>query len=546
MKNYYQILGVKQTATESEIKRSYRVLAKRYHPDVNPGDAHAADKFADINEAHTVLSDAKSRAEYDVKLREALSPQMRPEDIIARQRAAAQAAARQAAYAQHVMPNMAASMAAARAQAASRAQTASRARAQAAQSQVHPQMQDQNMQAQINAMRDKAFAEGKKVGAAEAKRTADRKIAQLEKELSELKAKNSELSAKENEVEHDRSDLEQELFSRDQELTRTRARCTELEEKLNNQHKSQAQQKANAKLTAEFNELKAKYEAAQERIQVLEHEKNKSELNYKAQLQLQQEKRRQLQNEIKELKRVSQDLTAEAETLRAENEQWQQYAKSEEFISDAEQRIQEWEKKQKADKKLARNTLYGTLGVLIWADDAEIETAYNKLVKRYSAKQDEASAEKLERINDAYAILSDASKRKQYNDSIGITEDRIADERRAILDNESIMNEYREQLDNKAFWQRFDELMFNAQTGDAEAENKLGEMYYYGDEIEQDLEQAVYWFKEAAKQKHADAMYNLGVCMVRGEGIDRNESTGLGFIRQAAKLGSKAAKQYRA
>ena len=97
MKNYYQILNVKQTATESEIKSSYRVLAKRYHPDVNPGDETAASKFADINEANAVLSDPKQRAEYDQKLMEASTNRVNPEDVMARQRAQAQAAARQAA-----------------------------------------------------------------------------------------------------------------------------------------------------------------------------------------------------------------------------------------------------------------------------------------------------------------------------------------------------------------------------------------------------------------------------------------------------------------
>lgn len=135
MKNYYQILNVQQTATESDIKRSYRVLAKRYHPDVNPGDAAAADKFADINEANAVLSDPKARAEYDVKLKEATSARLNPEDVIARQRAQAQAAARQAArhaaYRNGAMNNMNVNASARRDATIARARQAAQAQAQA-------------------------------------------------------------------------------------------------------------------------------------------------------------------------------------------------------------------------------------------------------------------------------------------------------------------------------------------------------------------------------------------------------------------------------
>ncbi len=163
--------------------------------------------------------------------------------------------------------------------------------------------------------------------------------------------------------------------------------------------------------------------------------------------------------------------------------------------------------------------------------------SYAKLLKRYSAKTDDNTLVKLKKLQDAYAILSDSAKRREYNSSIGITDERIAQERAEISDNEKMKIEYREQLESKEFWAKFDELSFNAQTGDAESQNRIGEMYYYGDEVEQDLDQAVYWFKEAAKQKHADAMYNLGVCFVNGEGVEKNKTTGLGFIRQAAKLG---------
>ncbi|HEX7511994.1 MAG TPA: DnaJ domain-containing protein, partial [Candidatus Methylomirabilis sp.] len=64
-RDYYEVLGLKRGAPLQEIKRAYRKLARKYHPDVNPGDKTSEGKFKDLAEAYEVLSDAEKRRQYD-------------------------------------------------------------------------------------------------------------------------------------------------------------------------------------------------------------------------------------------------------------------------------------------------------------------------------------------------------------------------------------------------------------------------------------------------------------------------------------------------
>ena len=83
MKNYYSALGLKKGASEEDIKKAYRKLAMRYHPDRNAGDSKAEEKFKKVSEAYAVLSDKKKRGQYDQFGSEGFHQKFSQEDIFA-------------------------------------------------------------------------------------------------------------------------------------------------------------------------------------------------------------------------------------------------------------------------------------------------------------------------------------------------------------------------------------------------------------------------------------------------------------------------------
>lgn len=81
VKNYYKILGVSETASQEEIKKAYRKLAKKFHPDKHRGDKNAESKFKEISEAYAVLGDDKKRKEYDLLRKNPFGGNFNPQDF---------------------------------------------------------------------------------------------------------------------------------------------------------------------------------------------------------------------------------------------------------------------------------------------------------------------------------------------------------------------------------------------------------------------------------------------------------------------------------
>lgn len=507
MKNYYKILNVKQTATDEEIKTSYRQLAKRFHPDVNPGNTEAARKFADINEAYGILSDPTRRASFDTQLRQ--------EAVKAQARAAAQARSRATSYTRN-------------------GQQIVMTETQLA-AQIQAQVQYQ-VQSQLTAVRNSAYKEGYNSGYVAGYNSTAKNISALNGKLALLAHENDRLKKNAETDKSDRAGLEQELFDRDRILAQNSDKIHILETQL------QWMRRATDSVSADPLGMAASDigERAARLAREMERDDADTEIPADDSALVQHTRRKHIKEELDELDSTLKRLTAELAEIDANNTRKKKLAEIEQFLSTAETHAADWAKKLRADRRLAKPTLYGTLGVLVWATDEEITSAYEKLNAKYRDKTDAASVARLQKIRDAYAVIGNPKRRSEYNAEIGCTDARIEHERKLIRENAALQERYRSSLAGKAWWVRFDELSTLALAGDADAQNALGELYYNGRNIEKDPEQAVYWFREAfLHSHHPDATFNLGLCYLNGDGVYPNKAIANSLFRQAEILGCK-------
>lgn len=500
MKDLYKILNLNAAASDDAVKSNYRTLAKRYHPDLNPGNATAAKRFAEINEAYDILSDAQKRAAYDAEVR--------AEAAKARARAQAQAYARQQSAYQTARPGV-------------------RTNAQPKASGYNAVYEAQ-LQADANAVLKSVYDNGYKEGYAAGHKSASAQSTKLNAAYARLGQENAALKKSAASFKNDRSELENELFDRDREIARGHAKIKELE--------AQLQWMRRASVTSTGASPAAKHAStSKERVQNLKRSLAKfggmAAKTEDTTVLAQNERRKEIDERLLKLDKELAAITNEIKEMDDRNERRHNTEEANRMLSSMETNAKQWAEKTFEDQKLASGTLYGALGVLIWATDKQIEQAFDKLMDHIT--DDDAK----QTVQRAYAVLYNHKSRAEYNKSIGITDERIEKERALIKQNEAAQEKYRSKLAAKEFWARFDELSSLALAGDAEAQNLLGEMYYKGDTLERDITHAVYWFREAYANKLPAAMYNLGICYQNGDGVHKNAAIATALFRQASLRG---------
>ncbi|MCH5351556.1 MAG: DnaJ domain-containing protein [Clostridiales bacterium] len=475
MKNYYRILQVRQNATDDEIKRQFRVLAKKYHPDRNAGNAEAAEIFKDLDEAYNVLTDPASRKLFDSAFRLEEAERSR----IKHGRAAPSFVA--------PTPSIGVAM----------------------QNLLVLGFNDGYDAGYDSAVNEDYAAAGIDTDEVEALRR------ECERLSSELAAAKSAVTSAEK-----RAKQEAERVAVLQEKIDWIKSATKVDVgKVSDSVSTKA-----ADLVTQIKKLLSSHpESLRSGAPALSI--------------AQQDRRKEIREFLLNVESRVELAEKELAKMKAAEDQKRKLVDPDSYFKTMDELAEAWAKKVQADKKLARPTKYGELGVLIWATDEEIAEAFARIEKRYANDSSEQCMQKLARARDAFETFSDPQAHAAYNLSIGYTTDMILAERRLIAENERRIEEHRKKLEERAFWAQFDVLYDQALRGDPEAQNALGEMYFNGTVLEHDYDRAYYWFREAFESHFPAAVYNLGVCYRDGLGTYKNESLAQSLFLQASILG---------
>ncbi len=495
MSNYYTILGVSEKATDEEIKQAYRMLAKRYHPDLHPGDAEAAKRFALVNEANEAIGDPVKRKAYDEK-------RAAEQRLAAARAAAASAAATRSAGGN---PNPMAGMS----QGARTAYASSAAGAAAV----------------INDAYRKGYNEGMAAASAQRNTTA------------ETWKRSAESWQKE--AENRRRDVE----TLRRELDAMRRKCEEQEaetDRVTELLRKQIAKTRDARLDGEVESAAAAdlRETLEGKIRELENAIRDGERK----IEVEREARRFSDADKVRLSRELSHLRAENAELKEKLSAWEEYGASEEEDETLQAIADEWQLKVKDSKKQYKDTYYGTLGVTFWATREEIETAYFATLKKLKGKADEEQRRKI--ADEAFGTLHDPQARASYNISLGVTDGQISDLRREEEEYKRTQERIEEKFEAETAAAHIAELTQRANEGDGEAALELGVLYLTGETIQKDDTQAAHWFSLGADVGNADALYNLGLCYLNGEGVEADASRGVELINQALVKGSKLAESF--
>ena len=381
MINYYAFLGLTDKATDEQIKQSYRALAKRYHPDLHPGDTVAAKKFAQINEAMEIIGDPSKRKEYDNKCAAEKAAAARA--AAARTAAASQTSAAHSAGTSTVRPMGGMS------QMAGRAYAGSAAGAQAVINDAYRKGYDAGVAATSNARN--VAAETWKTSAENWQKEAGDRRRDLDEARRQIEAYRRKL---------DEADVNTRKLEDLVRLQREKAEDARLDSK------------------AEMAAREDIKETLETKIRELEAELEKRISDYENKLSVEREARKFAEADKLRLTREVARLKEENDTLSDKLNEWEAYGESEEEDERLQAIADEWQQKVKNSKKQYKDTYYGTLGTTFWATEEELGMAYAKTLKRIKGKEDEAALKA--KAEEAYKMLSNAALRNKYNALLGI------------------------------------------------------------------------------------------------------------------------------